>query len=61
VAPPVVNVYTGLIGTAPRYREGYLGLSKSFAHSDWSILGDYLKVANERRITLTIVCTLHAD
>lgn len=59
VAPPVVNLYTGLAGPAPRYREGYLGLSKSFTRSDWSILGDYLKVANEKRITLTIVCTLH--
>jgi hypothetical protein len=59
VAPPVVNLYTGLTGAAPQYREGYLGLSKSFARSDWAILGDYLKVANEKRITLTIVCTLH--
>jgi len=59
VAPPVVNLYTGTTGPAPQYREGYVGLSKSFTRSDWSILGDYLKVANERRITLTIVCTLH--
>lgn len=59
VAPPVVNLYTGLTGAAPQYREGYVGLSKAFAGSDWAILGDYLKVANERRITLTIVCTLH--
>lgn len=59
VAPPVVNLYTGLTGAAPQYREGYLGLSKGFARSDWAIVGDYLKVANEKRITLTIVCTLH--
>jgi len=59
VAPPVVNLYTGLTGPAPQYREGYLGLSKAFARSDWSIVGDYLKVANEKRITLTVVCTLH--
>lgn len=60
VAPSIVNIYTGLTGPAPQLREGYAGLSKSFSHSDWSILADYLKVAGERRITLTVVCTLHA-
>ncbi|HVS75330.1 MAG TPA: hypothetical protein VHE11_00225 [Steroidobacteraceae bacterium] len=59
VAPPVVNLYTGLTGPAPQLREGYVGLSKDFSRSDWSILADYLKVAGERRITLTVVCTLH--
>ncbi len=59
VAPAVVNLYTGLTGPAPQLREGYLGLSKSFGRTDWSILGDYLKVAGETRITLTIVCALH--
>ena len=59
VAPPVVNLYTGLTGPAPQLREGYLGLSKSFGRTDWSVLGDYLKVAGQTRITLTIVCTLH--
>jgi hypothetical protein len=61
VAPPVVNLYTGSTGPAPQLREGYVGISKSFARTDWSILGDYLKVAGQRRITLTVVCTLHAD
>jgi hypothetical protein len=59
VAPPVVNIYTGFTGPAPQLREGYLGISKAFSGSDWSILGDYLKVAGDRRITLTVVCTLH--
>jgi hypothetical protein len=59
VAPPVVNLYTGLTGAAPQLREGYLGVSKSFSRVDWSILGDYLKVATQKRITVTLVCTLH--
>jgi len=59
VAPAVVNLYTGIREPAPQLREGYLGISKSFTGSDWSILGDYMKVANEKRITLTVVCTLH--
>lgn len=59
VAPPVVNIYTGLTGPAPRYREGFLGLSRSFSAADWSVLGDYLDVAGEKRVTLTVVCTLH--
>lgn len=59
VAPAVVNLYTGIYEPAPQLREGYLGISKSFGGSDWSLLGDYMKVANEKRITLTVVCTLH--
>jgi len=59
VAPAVVNLYTGIYQPAPQLREGYVGISKSFGGSDWSILGDYMKVAAEKRITLTIVCTLH--
>lgn len=59
VAPPVVNLYTGTAGPAPQLREGYLGLSTSFARTDWSLLGDYLKVAAQKRITVTLVCTLH--
>jgi hypothetical protein len=59
VAPPVVNLYAGSTGPAPQLREGYLGLSKSFARTSWSLLGDYLKVAGQTRITLTVVCTLH--
>jgi hypothetical protein len=59
VAPPVVNLYTGLTGPAPQLREGYLGVSKAFSRVDWSLLGDYLKVATQKRITVTLVCTLH--
>jgi hypothetical protein len=59
VAPSIVNIYTGLTGPTPQLREGYAGISKSFARSDWSILADYLKVGTEKRITLTVVCTLH--
>ena len=59
VAPAVVNLYTGIHESAPQLREGYLGISKSFSGSDWSILGDYMKVASEKRITLTVVCALH--
>lgn len=59
VAPAIVNLYTGIDIPAPRLREGYAGISKSFGGSDWSLLADYMKVAGERRITLTLVCTLH--
>lgn len=61
VAPKIVNIYTGAAGPAPQLREGYVGISKAFARTDWSILGDYLKVAGEKRITLTVVCTLHGE
>ena len=45
---------------APRLREGYVGITKSFTRTDWSLLADYLQVAGQKRITLTVVCTLHA-
>ncbi len=60
VAPPSSISTRGIDRPAPQLREGYLGISKSFARSDWSIVGDYMKVAGERRITLTLVCTLHS-
>ncbi len=59
VAPPIVNFYTGQTGPAPQYREGYLGIVKAFSGFDLSLLGDYLTVSGTRRITLTLVCTLH--
>ncbi len=59
VAPTIVNVYTGALGAAPQLREGYVGFSTALAHTKWSLLGDYLKVGGEKRITLTLVCTLH--
>jgi hypothetical protein len=59
VAPAVVNLYSGIYEPAPQLREGYVGISKAFGGSNWSILGDYMKVANEKRITLTVVCALH--
>ncbi len=58
-APPIVNFTTGATGPAPPYREGYLGLSRTFRRVDWAILADYLKLGEVKRITLTLTCTLH--
>jgi hypothetical protein len=58
-APPIVNFQTGATGAAPMYREGYLGLSKAFRRVEWGILGDYLKLGEVKRFTLTLTCTLH--
>jgi hypothetical protein len=58
-SPPVLNFVTGALGPAPPYREGFLGLSKTFRRVDWGILADYIKLAEVKRYTLTMTCTLH--
>jgi hypothetical protein len=60
-SPPIVNFETGALGPAPSYREGYLGLSKTFRRLDWAILADYLKLSGVKRYTLTVTCTWHSQ
>ncbi len=59
VAPPVVNIQTGATGAAPKYREGYVGLTKVFPRVELALLGDYLDLSGSRRITLTLTMTIH--
>jgi hypothetical protein len=59
VAPPVVNIQTGATGAAPKYNEGYVGLSHRFPRVELALLGDYLDLSGSRRITLTLTFTVH--
>ena len=61
VAPPVVDIHTGALGPAPRYREGYVGFTRRFTRADLGLLGDYLDLSGTRRITLTLTITVHLD
>ncbi|MGH8220907.1 MAG: hypothetical protein ACREUT_20420 [Steroidobacteraceae bacterium] len=61
VAPPVVNIQTGALGSAPQYREGYIGFTRKFTRVDLGLLGDYLTLAGTRRITITLTLTVHLD
>lgn len=61
VAPAVVNIQTGALGPAPRYREGYVGFTRRFSRADLGLLGDYLDLTGTHRITLTLTITIHLD
>lgn len=59
VAPPVVNIETGATGPAPPYREGYVGISRTFPRLELALLGDYLDLSGTRRVTVTLTVTFH--
>ncbi|HEX5461155.1 MAG TPA: hypothetical protein VFX20_14425 [Steroidobacteraceae bacterium] len=59
VAPAVIDVQTGATGPAPRYWDGYAGVSKGFRAAQWTVSADYLALAGTRRMTLTVTCVLH--
>ncbi len=60
-APAVANIINGqiLLGPAPKYKEGYVGFSKSFHRTEWTITGDYLKIGSVLRWTATLACIVH--
>jgi len=60
-APAVVDIHTGALGPAPRYREGYMGFTHRFSRADLALLGDYLDLSGTHRITVTLTVTVHLD
>jgi hypothetical protein len=52
--PAIFNIQTGVVTPAQRLREGYLGVSFPFTAGEFSAVGDYLKLADSERITLTL-------
>jgi hypothetical protein len=58
-APAVVNVQGASLPPVPQQREAFLGLSKPFGRVELLLLGDYLKLADSKRFTLTLNCTIH--
>ena len=71
VAPPVVNLQSETVQTgntqfqqtvpSPRYREGFLGVSKAIAHWEWSLIVDYTRLEGIRRTTLAVACSIPAE
>jgi hypothetical protein len=53
-SPAIVNIQTGVVTPPQRLREGYLGVSFPFTAGEFSAVGDYLKLADTERITLTL-------
>jgi hypothetical protein len=58
-SPAVVNLQTGITQPGATLREGFIGVAKPFARVELTVLGDYLKLADSERITLTVNCTVH--
>jgi hypothetical protein len=54
-APAVFNLQTGLVEpNSGRFEEAFFGASKSLAHSDLTVVADYVDLSGTRRVTLTV-------
>ncbi len=56
--PAVVDLQTGIRTPGLTLNEGFLGITKPFPRVEVTLLGDYLKIANIERVTLTLNCTV---
>jgi hypothetical protein len=57
-SPPVVNVDSLSSFAAEQYREGFLGVSKAFRATEWSLALDYLTLGQVKRVMLNVTCTV---
>jgi len=58
-SPDVVNLRTGITTSGLTLREGFAGFSKPFSRADVTVVGDYLKLADTERVTLSVSCMFH--
>jgi hypothetical protein len=56
--PSVVN-QPGLTLPAQDLREGFIGIGKTFARGEVQLLGDYLKLADSEKVTVTLSFTAY--
>lgn len=59
VAPSVLNLIGQVLAPAPRLKEGFLGVGKSFGRTDWKLIGDYQDLQGFKRTTITLNCAVH--
>jgi len=59
VAPSVLNLIGQVLAPAPRLKEGFLGVGRSFGRTDWKLVGDYQDLEGFKRTTVTLNCTVH--
>lgn len=59
VAPSLLNLIGQVLVPAPRLKEGFLGVGKSFGRTDWKLIGDYQDLQGFKRTTITLNCTVH--
>ena len=55
--PNVINLQPGLSLPAQDLREGFLGIGKTFSRAEVQLLGDYLKLADSEKVTVTLSIT----
>jgi hypothetical protein len=57
-SPDIVDLH-GLVAPGLTLREGFIGVGKPFGRADVTLLGDYIKLGQTERITLTLNTTVH--
>jgi hypothetical protein len=57
VSPPIVNLAPEQTAAAQPYHEGYVGVSKKYPGTEWSLLADYVSSAGTKRVTLRLSCS----
>jgi hypothetical protein len=55
--PSVVNLQPGLTLPSQDLRQGFIGLGKAFRNWEISLLGDYLKLGENEKVTITLSFT----
>lgn len=55
--PNVINLQPGLSLPAQDLREGFFGIGKTFSRAEVQLLGDYLKLADSEKVTVTLNVT----
>ena len=58
-APSVLNLLGQVVRPSPTLTEGFAGIGKPFARTEWLLLGDYQDLAGFKRTTITLACTVH--
>jgi hypothetical protein len=54
-SPDIVDLH-GLLTPGLTLREGFAGVGKTFSRMDLTLLGDYIKIGETERVTVTLTC-----
>jgi len=57
--PSVINLQPGLRLPARHLKEGFFGIGRTFTRGEIQLLGDYLKLAESEKVTLTLSFTAY--
>jgi hypothetical protein len=57
--PSVINLQPGLRLPARHLKEGFVGIGRTFTRGEVQLLGDYLKLAESEKVTITLSFTAY--